>query len=176
MEKYHVTPLEATVPVAEFLETSVDVERFLGCCRDCPNYNKRWSCPPLPFDPMEFWKSYQTLKLYARVLTPASDTSVDELMSGLRDEKGKLLRELLSMEGQIPNSRSLAAGSCITCEECTRKKDIPCCHPEVLRYSIEALGGDVGEIMERYFHHPLKWIEKGKLPDYLTLVGGLLIK
>ena len=30
--------------------------------------------------------------------------------------------------------------------------------------------------MERYFRHPLVWSRRGEIPEYLTLVGGLLLK
>ena len=43
-------------------------------------------------------------------------------------------------------------------------------------YSIEALGGNVAETAERYLHKPLLWIEDGRMPDYLTLVCGLLTR
>ena len=45
-----------------------------------------------------------------------------------------------------------------------------------MRYSIEALGGNVAETAERYLHKPLLWIEDGRMPDYLTLVCGLLAR
>ena len=52
----------------------------------------------------------------------------------------------------------------------------PCRCPEKMRYSIEALGGNVAETAERYLHKPLLWIEDGRMPDYLTLVCGLLAR
>jgi hypothetical protein len=44
-----------------------------------------------------------------------------------------------------------------------------------MRYSIESLGGDVGLTAERYLGQPLLWIKDGILPDYLMLVGALLL-
>ena len=46
----------------------------------------------------------------------------------------------------------------------------------MLRYSIEALGGDVEGCLQRYFHMPILWGWNGKAPEYLVLVGGLLVK
>lgn len=52
----------------------------------------------------------------------------------------------------------------------------PCGRPELLRYSIEALGGDVEGCLQHYFHLPMLWGRDGKAPDYFALVGGLLTK
>ena len=52
----------------------------------------------------------------------------------------------------------------------------PCRFPAHLRYSIEALGGDVESCLQHYFHIPVLWGRNGTAPDYLVLVGGLLTK
>ena len=52
----------------------------------------------------------------------------------------------------------------------------PCRHPERLRYSIEALGGDVEGCLQHYFHVPVLWGRDGLAPEYLVLMGGLLIR
>ena len=44
-----------------------------------------------------------------------------------------------------------------------------------MRYSIEALGGNVGLTVTRYLGQKLEWIEEGRLPRYFMLVAGLLI-
>lgn len=62
------------------------------------------------------------------------------------------------------------------CEVCLRSSGQPRAHPEQLRYSIEALGGDVGEAAQRYFGKPLLWVHHGEAPEYLMLVGGLLTR
>ena len=56
-------------------------------------------------------------------------------------------------------------------------EDIPTYYknPELLRYSVEALGGDVGGCLRHYFHLPIQWGRNGKAPDYFVLVGGLLL-
>lgn len=57
-----------------------------------------------------------------------------------------------------------------------RRRVVPARQPEHLRYSIEALGGDVEGCLRRYFHMPILWGRDGKAPEYLVLVGGLLVK
>ena len=45
-----------------------------------------------------------------------------------------------------------------------------------MRYSIEALGGNVGKTVHDLLGIELEWIEEGKVPSYFVLVGGLLEK
>lgn len=176
-EAYSVQTIETRVPVAEYLRTCVDVEKFLGFCRECSNYGRRWSCPPFEFDPLELWNRYDTLHLYARVLVPAPGADTDGLLGGMKAEKEGLLGQLLALERAGDGALLLSAGSCTLCgARCTRPDGAPCRCPEKMRYSIEALGGNVAETAERYLHKPLLWIEDGRMPDYLTLVCGLLTR
>ena len=174
MNNSKIRHLSASVPVREFLETAVDVEKFLALCRMCPNYGNIWTCPPLAFDPMEIWSRYETLELYARVLYPEPDTSYGDFLDLFRREKTSLTAWVFALEQENPGSLSLAASTCTACSPCRRQQGRPCQNPGALRYSIEALGGDVGKIMKTYLHTPLQWAEAGKLPQYLTVVAGLL--
>ena len=70
----------------------------------------------------------------------------------------------------------LLAGTCDQCEVCEKEQGRPCGKPELLRYSIEALGGDVEGCLQHYFHMPVLWGRDGKAPEYFVLVGGLLTK
>lgn len=176
MGDYRVEELLAPVPVGEFLETCVDVKKFEALCRQCPNYGKIWACPPLGEDPLALWREYETLELHARVLIPGESMGEKELMEAFREEKLRLSRKVLNLEKNHPGSRSMAASTCLQCSPCQRVLGRPCLHPEQLRYSIEALGGDVGKLMEVYLHRPIQWIRQGILPPYLTIVAGLLLK
>ena len=44
-----------------------------------------------------------------------------------------------------------------------------------MRYSVEALGGNVGLTVQKLLGIQLEWMEEGKLPSYFVLVGGLLM-
>lgn len=174
---YSVEALEQEVSVSRYLKECVDVEQFLGYCQACENYGKRWSCPPYAFQPRQLWKQYKRLHLFARILCPSSDETLTGLLKGMRAEKEKLMTELLVLERRKPGALALSAGSCALCgDDCTRPHGARCRHPEKMRRSIEALGGDVEKTMELYFHRPIVWIENGEIPSYLTLVGGLLLK
>jgi len=60
---YQITRFTQEIPVKDFLERYVNVEKTLSACLQCPNYGKRWSCPPYDFDPLTLWRKYQTMYL-----------------------------------------------------------------------------------------------------------------
>lgn len=174
---YHIRELTAQTTAAEFVERFVRVERFLPACRQCHNYGNRWTCPPFDFDPMTIWGAYSGLRLYARILyADAPDQPLDEALEALKEEKRRYREVLYQWEQAEPESRMLLAGTCDQCEECEKAQGRPCRLPQHLRYSIEALGGDVEGCLQHYFHMPVLWGREGRAPEYLVLVGGLLEK
>lgn len=173
---YTVKELEGEAELEEYRRSCVDVPKFLALCAACPNYGGGWSCPPFNFDPMELWQRYGRMRLYARMLIPAEPGQAAEAaLQALQEEKDAYLERLLEWEAVTPGSLALAAGSCTLCTPCTRKEGRPCQKPERMRYSIEALGGDVGLTVSRYLGKPLLWIQAGVVPEYLMLVGALLL-
>lgn len=182
---YTITTHKASISVLEFTKRFVDVPTFLEACKACPNYNRIWSCPPYAFDVMEYWKRFRTLKLLAvkimfdKALTEKTYTK-EEMDAVIHQvipvEKQKLTDRLLAMEKEYPGSISLSAGSCGMCENgCTRPWGAPCRYPQGMRYSIEALGGNVGLTIEKLLGIHLEWIEENHLPNHFVLVCGLLL-
>lgn len=170
-----VEALTASVPLAEYIPACVDIPKFLVCCQKCENYGRRWACPPFDFAPMTIWSRYTTLTLHARLLRPASGMTYPDVMADLSRAKSALFSELLALEKATPGSLALSAGTCDLCENCTRIAGKPCVSPEKLRYSIEALGGDVEQTCRRYLNTSLCWATPPSLPPYLLLVGALLL-
>ena len=178
---------EAVVSVEEYAEACVNVSEFLEYCKQCENYKKMWSCPEFDFDAESYWRQYQTFRIIGiKILVPEEirEKSWTKEERGklfeemLWKEKEKLTEELFSLEKEYPGSVSLSAGSCMMCGSgnCARRAGEPCRHPEKLRYSIEALGGNVGLTVTKYLKQELQWIEEGKMPDHFILVCGLLLK
>ena len=130
---YFVQSMERMVPIAEYLAACVDVEKFVGYCKACGNYSRRWSCPPFDFDPLDLWKRYQAIHIHARILTPISGVDMAIMMEGMRREKEKLMDALLKMEQDTPGSLALSAGGCSLCGSCTRPEGKPCRRPERMR-------------------------------------------
>lgn len=172
--EYTVKALEAEVETAEYRRSCVDVAKFLACCKACSSYGTVWSCPPYDFDPMEIWEKYRHLTLYARVLTPLPGVTYEGMMASIWRERDKFFAFLMEKEGEVPGSLALSVGPCTLCENCRRLEGKPCIRPQKMRHSIESLGGDVAATVEKYFGFPLLWADKGALPAYFTLVGGLL--
>ena len=184
MARYTTEIKENTISVADFLDRFVDVEKFLGYCRECKNYDVHCACPPYDFDPVELWKKYETMNVVGCKITFDADfagTALDhEEWLALNNEiirrENRALALYLKEEEKKEEGRYLLnPGCCSICgdERCDRRK-APCAHPESRRYSIESLGGDVPAVAKEVLGWELKWIDEGKVPEYLVLVGGML--
>ena len=184
---------EKEISVKEYIEGYVAVEEFLEACKSCPNYGSVWSCPPYDFDVLEYWNRFSTLRVLARKIYLDGISSQEEASALLVSVKDDMSAGLYELEGAVPGSISLSAGSCSLCcgmqdsEDgqpyvslggscCTRACGEACRHPEQMRYSIEALGGNVGLTCRKLMGIQLQWVEEGKLPSYFVLCAGLLMK
>lgn len=177
--------MKSVIPVEKVLAEYVDAPKFLQACAECPNYGKIGSCPPYAFNVIDYWKEYKTLELLAikayipeemRAETFSDDalrTKTREIFESMRFELDDRLEK---EERETPNSRMLSAGKCIRCEDCACAHGLPCRFPDKIRYSVESIGGDVVKLMRDAFHTEILWAQNGHLPEYLTLVGGLLTK
>lgn len=177
---YETEEFQAEIAVSDYLEGYVAVEEFLECCKVCPNYGNVWSCPPFDFDAEGYWKRFSRLLVVARKIYLPGDLSQEESFRLLEEVKEEMSRQLFEKEKENPGSVSLSAGNCSICRKlsecaCTRPSGEPCRYPEKMRYSIEALGGNVGLTASKLLGIQLEWIEEGKLPSYFVLVGGLLM-
>lgn len=175
-ELYDMERLTADVPMADFVASCVDVPRFLGYCRQCGNYNKRWACPDFDFDPLEIWQRYSSIRIVGAVLRPKDGVDLKQAVDGMAPVKAAMLDELMAQERATPGALVLSAGSCYLCPAgCAKEQGLPCRLPDKMRYSMEAIGGDVNKAAEIYLHKPMQWIKNGEMPEYLMLVLGLLL-
>lgn len=182
---YTTETLQADCDVKSFVQRYVDVPRFLECCKQCPNYDKKWSCPNFDFNQLEYWNSFTSIKLFGVKLI--LDLSMCEMKyegdayyfikSMIAAEKGKLMQQIWTMEREIPQSRGLFAGDCQLCARCSKIEGKPCRWQKLMRYSIESIGGNVQAITEELLGTKILWVGKnGEIPPYFTLVTALLIK
>ena len=58
--------------------------------------------------------------------------------------------------------------------ECARGSGEPCVRPELMRYSVESIGGDVLRSLRDFFGEEVEWAENGRLPGKYILLGALL--
>ncbi len=175
---YRIEKSQKSIKVSEYIKDYVNVDEFLQYCKKCPNYEKIWACPSYDFNPEDYWKEYDELLVVARKIIFGTDVDMARSHEIMLEVKADMSRELYEMEKDYPGSVSLSAGSCDLCKEegCTRLSGQPCRHPELIRYSIESLGGDVGRTVSKLMGYELEWVEEGKVPSYYVLVGGLLKK
>ena len=191
MEKDKLPPLDiqkyqCDVDMKEYIEDCVDVDQFIEYCKECHNYDQTWSCPPFSFDPAEYLKAYGRIRVIGwkinipeeyrlRIYSNKEQNLMMETL--LAQPKKDLDREMLLLEKENPGSMALSGGSCLYCKPgaCAKTEGKPCRFPEKMRYSIEALGGNVGLTVTKYLKQKLEWIEKGRLPGHFILVAGLLM-
>ena len=168
----------ARLPAADYLRDYVDVPKFLECCRACPNYGKRWSCPPFDFDVETRWRRYRSLEVMGVKVFPADGEgrrlAGKDPAAFLAPLKARLGGELAAREAATPGSLWLAAGSCRLCEVCAEESGKPCRFPDKMRPSLEALGGDVVRTARDLLGIELLWGQNGQAPEYFTLVCGFL--
>jgi len=193
---YRVENLQAEIDIEQYIEEYINIEEFLECCRKCVNYEKKWSCPPFDFDVLEYWKKFKKLFIWGEKISfdweaiegkDQSEESQKIINEVLGKEKQQLSEKLFELEKSYEGSISLSAGSCGLCgngmmdsQNCTRVSGCEgtakenCVHFDKMRYSIEALGGNVGKTCTKLLGIDLEWIEENKLPTYFVLVCGLL--
>ncbi len=182
---YTAETLYAECDMSLFISHYVDVPRFLECCRQCPNYDKKWSCPNFEFEQLQYWKQFNSIKLFGiKMILDSSARGMKYegdlfyfVKSMIAAEKGRLMQQIWLMEKEIPQSRGLFAGDCQLCARCAKLEGKPCRNPKLMRYSIESIGGNVQKVTEELLGTRILWVGKDNIvAEYFTLVSALLIK
>lgn len=173
---YEAEDFVVTLSAEEYISRFRDPQKFIECCRKCPNYGNSWGCPPFEKDFDALISGYEKVMLTATKIIPSkAGLPLDMSRSLIRPERIRLEKNLRELEKKTGGRAFAYVGSCLYCEEenCSRKEGLPCRHPELVRPSIEAYGFDIGKTLTDLFNIELKWGEKGMMPEYLTLVCGL---
>jgi len=155
----------------------VDVEKFSALCKiGCPNYDRKWSCPPFAPTFTDFvsgWNKLFILFLRTEMSQFAyiknDYLKIKAANSILKSRADKFLRYLAATYG-----RYISTGSCRLCKPCKRKMGLLCAHWELMTYSFEAMGVDVSKLVCELFQKPLLWYKPCCLPEYTSVVCGLL--
>ena len=180
---YQTQLYQQDIAMADFIAKYQDIDKFMAYCRECPNYNARWSCPSLSFDVSEMLAKYDRvhlvgLKMTYDEMTIASADTPAKVKSVTWDtlfvEKRALEETLLAVEGEHAGSQALSSGGCHYCDTCARTEGKPCTYPDKMRYSLDAFGFDLTAITADQFGIDLCW-SKGALPPYYTLIHALLL-
>lgn len=152
---YHTEIYIKPSTIEELKNNFLDIEKFEGFCKQCRNYGKLWSCPPYNFSIEKYVDRYKYVYIIGVKIVFDEDTlssiNTKEKISNYTTEtlhfmKNKIMNEMLKLEKLYPNSTSLSAGGCNLCENCSKLKNVQCVHPDLMRYSLESLGFDVGGV------------------------------
>lgn len=177
----YIVSVHKKVPLKS-LEPYHNIERFLAMCKQCPSYNRVWSCPPYGFAAEDLLAGYETIDLYgtkimfdaaARRACRDKDSATAYSQAALDKAKRRANNKVLALEKNQKESLALSCGGCSLCAQCTRPQGIACRHPELIRPSLESLGFDVGAIAKDILGIKLLWVED-RLPEYMTLVTALM--
>lgn len=154
-------------------------DRFSALCKEgCANYGNKWCCPPFAPFYHDFAGNYKNISV---CLTLAPMDQFDYIKNDylkikaantiLKSRTDKTLRMLVNKDIYY-----ISSGSCRLCKSCKRKIQEPCAHPDFMTYSFEALGINVADMVRDLFGIPLLWYRKNQLPEYTSVVAGLLSK
>lgn len=180
---YHTEIYIKPSTIEELKNNFWNIEKFEGFCKQCKNYGKLWSCPPYNFSIEEYVDRYKYIYIVGVKIVFDEDTlssiNTKEKISSYTNEtlhfmKNKIMNEMLKLEKLYPNSTSLSAGGCNLCENCSKLKNVQCIHPDLMRYSLESLGFDVGGVSSKLLNFELKWATETRLPDYFSLIAGIM--
>lgn len=177
---YHFYKLRA----ANYIREYRNVEKFIAFCKECNRYDNCWVCPPYEQDALAGSENCEFVYLIGTQIVPLQEEK-QHTFSGQEKQKisWQLLKEvrakidpcLRKLEIEYPASRVFYAGTCHLCpeNECRKIRRLPCCHPDLIRPSLEASGFDLGRTAAELLHLPLKWCKAGEWPDYWMLISGI---
>ena len=147
------------------------------CENGCPNYNKKWSCPPYSPDYCQYiegkkfiYTFFLRLDLSQMNYIKNDYLKIKAANTILKSRMDKFLQHITNQN----DYKYISSGSCRLCKPCNKKRELPCAHPNKMTYSFEALGIDVSKLVNMVFDKPLLWYKKGHLPQYTSIVCGLL--
>ena len=169
-----VRTLRATLTMEEFsrrFRLDIPVEQLCGAC---PNYGRRWACPPL--SDADCITHFATIEVWLVQITPVqADLPLSEAYPIIARQREALEPIMLAREAEVNGRAALFTGLCPHCpnQQCARISREPCRHPELVRPSLEALGFNLGEVTRQLFNIDMLWGRHGRLPQYLTLVGAV---
>lgn len=159
-------------------EKYFDGEQIKQACKEgCPNYKRKWSCPPFSKTFLNIKKKYSSacLLCFSTKMESYSDIKNKYLAVKAANVTLKSLIEKCARNIEMyTKGYSLLTGSCRLCKPCQYKINLPCRYPNKMRYSMEATGLNVQKLCLDFLNHHLLWYENKKLPKYTSVVVLIL--
>jgi len=149
-------------------------EHLLPLCKACENYGKNYACPPAEFDLQEMMQKYSHIRLFAAKLHLEVPVNKSEIEAIFVDAMFQFNKRLFEKEAEMAGSLAAVPGSCWLCSECARIQGVPCRYPEKLRMSLDAFSLEIALMAKELFQLEIQWYNE-KQPDYLSMIGGILI-
>ena len=148
-----------------------------SCKIGCPNYGRKWSCPPFSKPFPQIAGSYLSACLLCFSTEMRSYSDIKNRYLAVKAANVTLKSLIEQCARQIENETggyALLSGSCRQCKPCRCKSGLPCQHPDKMRYSMEATALNVQRICHDFLDHRLLWYKDKKLPEYTSVVSLIL--
>ncbi|MDD2493731.1 MAG: DUF2284 domain-containing protein [Tissierellia bacterium] len=179
---YTIKTTNKSIKTDKLIKKYYDREKIENYCKQCENYNKIWSCPPYGFNTEKYVREFENIHIIGTQII-FDKTTIEEVntkekikkfsIETILKERKKIFDKLIILESKFPGSKAINAGNCSICKKCTRINNKKCINENLIRYSLESLGFDVGKITSEVLGIDLKW-SSDTLPEYLTMASGFL--
>lgn len=181
---YQTRVFTAEISVSELISRFYKPQQFLKQCKQCKNFNRVWSCPPLSFQVTDFLSPYTSAVLIGtQILYDMEDRMRSRqdgwdlekyLKTSYYQVKHQVLETLADAEGH-GESLIIGASECDGCAMCSRVDGEACRKKTMLHYSFAALGFDLGAMAKELFQVEMEWANIG-LPSYHMIMNACLTK
>lgn len=163
--------LKAKICENTFLKKYLDFEYFTNLCKTgCPNYKTSWACPPNSPKFDDFAKGYKYSIIFIGYSTLKDDNDLSQVHTNL---KNILTPMLVKVEDKLDGVLTSFGGSCSRCKTCAYINNEPCYFPNLMRYSMEAMGINLDLMSKEMFNHSISWDSNSK-DKYCTVIGSVL--
>lgn len=172
-------------------------ETINNYCKKCEKFNKVWSCPTFNFDTIDYINKYKFAYIIAyRINITAQNNIEDDFnfikefipeVTEYKDDFDKIFKTLyysarlhldkllLNLEKDFKSSLAIFSGRCLFCKVCQKEYGLKCLNENNLKYSLEALGFDVSDILKSLLNIEIQW-SKESSSQYVTCVSALFSK
>lgn len=153
-------------------------DRYKRLCEPCPEYGKRFSCPPhSPYFP-QFVEGMHRARVIC-VRFHARDfghlASDEKYLTHFFRKAGKVLVGSL-LEFRKKGRVIAGSGPCLLCEQCAAEEGRKqCSRPDGPLYSLESLGVNVSDLCKKAFGMDLEWHSEGHRERHVCAVGAVFL-
>lgn len=149
--------------------------RYKGLCEACPEYGKRFSCPPRsPFFPEYIGEARKAVVVCVRFPREffADLAGEKDFLARFFGKAGKLVVDTLLQyraEGRVV----AGSGPCLACARCAAEAGLDACsQPDKRIFSLESLGVNVALLCKTVFGLDLEWSSDNRPAEHVCAVGA----